>query len=252
MPLAQVRTPRLLAVFPMPGSGPCRPRRVLQALTRGAVGALTSHHAAPVTKPSGRPACDCKGQACRQPRALGSWGADRKERGPPCQWGLHLPQPGRPFPPRSWTGSCRVGQGRWMERLPAPPCLSELPSGPLCSLGGGWLCYQKHGWGPAASLAPAMPVSCKFPQITWQRALSWLRPALHLQIQVFSSGLTPTPRGNSAASHHALRLKGTEAPIGGTPPILLLAVACSLPGASGFPSGYWDSKRAPLLEEVPN
>ena len=152
MPLTRVRTtPRVLTVFPMPGSGPCRPRRVIQELTRWAAGSLSSHGAAPVVKPSRRPASDCKGQALQTSPNSGVH---------PAGGGLHLPQPGHPFPPCPWTGSCRGGQGHWMERQPAPSCLSELPLGPLCSLRDRWLCYQKQMSG---AQQPDWYGQCQFP-----------------------------------------------------------------------------------------
>ena len=123
-----------------------------------------------------------------------------------------------------------VGQDRRMERQPAPPCLSELPSGPLCGLGDRWPCHQKQ---MGRTLQPDWEWQCQFPAKSPQLAESPL---------LAEACITPeTPANPPATCLHPITepsVKGREAPYVGHPH-LFLAVAC------GFPPGYRDSKPAP-------
>lgn len=85
------------------------------------------------------------------------------------------PQAGHPFPPGPQTSSCS-GTGSPDGKA---ACSSRTVRSALRTP------VQARGQGavlPAARLGMAMPVSCQIPQISRQRAPSWLRHALHLKI----------------------------------------------------------------------
>lgn len=190
MPLARAAVGRWLCPIPgsggCPGSGASRPGQAVQAFTRRAVRALTSHWAAPVVRPSGRPVRALERSGFTGKPELWGPGEQRERKGVyPAGGSLCLPptRPSVPSTPSGWQLQWDRIAG-WKGSL-LLLVYQNCPQGPCAVLGTGGRVTKNKWVGPCsqtgngnASFLPNPP--------NWQRAPSWLRHALHLK-------LLPTP-----------------------------------------------------------